>query len=279
MTGHSPAPGRWRSLLAPGIAALAALAILLSLGSWQLDRKVWKEDLLAAIATRAYEPPGEIAPEAEWPRWDANADEFRRVKIEGTFLHVKEALVQGLTEERRGQPLLGFFVFTPLRRDDGSVVIVNRGFVPPPFRDPATRPEALPTGRVAVVGLVRNPEKRGWFVPANEPDRDRWFVRSIAEMAQAKHLDRVAPFYVDADATPNPGGWPRGGQTRVNLPNNHLGYAITWFGLAATLVGVFGAFAWRRLAGADSGDQLKTQDAGDDQPDASEPQRGRRIAE
>jgi surfeit locus 1 family protein len=85
---------------------------------------------------------------------------------------------------------------------------------------------------------VRAPEARPNFVPGNEPGAERWFVRDLGEMVRARGLERAAPFYVDADGAPNPGGWPRGGQTRLSLPNNHLGYAITWFGIAATLVGV-----------------------------------------
>lgn len=244
-------PGRerpaWRSLIAPAMASLAALAILIPLGVWQLERKTWKEGLVAAIESRAFGPPAEVAAESAWPAWKASADEYRRIRVSGTFLHDKEVAVHGLAEERPGRPLQGFYIFTPLRRDDGSVVMVNRGFVPTPLRDPSRRAAAQPEGPISVTGLIRGPEERGWFVPANDPGRDEWFVRGIAEMAAARGVGRSAPFYVDADASPNPGDWPRGGQTRIELPNNHLQYALTWFGLAATLVGVFAAFAMRRL--------------------------------
>ncbi|MDB5511561.1 MAG: surfeit 1 [Enterovirga sp.] len=257
----SPAPERsaWGRLIAPAFASLVALAVLISLGLWQLERKTWKEGLTAAIESRAFGPPGEVVPERDWPAWRASADEYRRVRLSGVFLHDKEVAVHGLAEERPGRPLQGFYVFTPLRRDDGSVVMVNRGFVPTPLRDPSRRAAAQTGGLVSVTGLVRGPEERGWFVPANDPRRDDWFVRSIAEMAAARGLGRLAPFYVDADATPNPGDWPRGGQTRIQLPNNHLQYALTWFGLAATLIGVFAAFAIRRLRPqrTGSGDELQ----------------------
>ena len=249
----SPA-ARWRSLLAPGLASLAALAILVTLGIWQLERKAWKEGLLAAIAARSHGEPGAAVPEAEWPRWRAEDDEFRRVRLTGTFLHDREIPLHGLAEERRGQALQGYYLFTPLRLPDGAVVIVNRGFVPTPLRDPARRSEGQSGGAVVVTGLVRNPEERTAFVPANEPSRGEWFVRDIRGMAEAGGLSRVAPFYVDADSSPNAGGWPRGGQTRVVLPNDHLQYAFTWFGLAGTLIGVFGAFAWRRLLGREGDD-------------------------
>jgi surfeit locus 1 family protein len=125
--------------------------------------------------------------------------------------------------------------------------MINRGFVPLDLRRAAHRKQGQVEGEVTITGLVRAPEKRGWFVPDNDPAQNRWFVRDPAAMANANGLERVAPFYVEADATPNPGGWPKGGQTRLTLPNNHLQYAITWFGIALTLVGVFGAWAARRL--------------------------------
>ena len=126
-------------------------------------------------------------------------------------------------------------------------MIVNRGFVPTELRDPAARPQSQPTGEATVTGLVRAPQARAWFTPEDVPSQNRWFTRDPSSIAAAKGLDRTAPFYVEADAAPNPGGWPRGGQTRPDLPNSHLQYALTWYGLALALAGVFGAFAWRRL--------------------------------
>jgi surfeit locus 1 family protein len=268
----------WRVLLAPAIATAIVLAILLSLGIWQLERKSWKEDLLAAIDARAFGPAAQVPAEGSWPSWSPASDEFRRVQLTGTFLHEREVLVHGLAEVRRGQALQGFYVFTPLRQADGSLVIVNRGFVPTELRDPAKRANAQAEGDVTVTGLLRNPEGRGLFVPENDAKRDEWFVRDLGSMAAGRSLQRLAPFYVDADSSPNPGGWPRGGQTRINLPNDHLKYALTWFGLGLTLVGVFAAFAWKRLHPG-SGDELQTQYAGDDQAYAGEPQGGRRIVE
>jgi surfeit locus 1 family protein len=240
-------PGRWRSLVAPGIATLVALAILLGLGTWQLQRRAWKADLIAQIEARSHGDPGAILPEAAWPEWRADRDEFRRVRVTGTFLHEQEALVHGLAPGTRGAPVQGFYLFTPLRLESGALVTVNRGFVPTDRRDPAARPQSQPSGPVTVTGLVRAPEETGWFRPDDVPAENRWFVKDHRAIAAAKRLDRVAPFYVEADDTPHPGEWPRGGQTRFDLPNNHLQYALTWYGIAATLVGVFGAFAWRRL--------------------------------
>jgi surfeit locus 1 family protein len=239
---------RGRSLLLPGLATLVALAILIGLGTWQLQRKAWKENLISQIETRAYGEPGSLVPEAEWDTWRADQDEFRKVRLTGTFLHPFEAPVYGLAPgERQGAPLQGYFLLTPLRLTTGAIVVVNRGFIPTDLRDPATRSQSQPSGEVTVTGLVRAPEDRNSFTPSDEPARNLWFARDPQAIAKAHNLERVAPFLVDADASPNPGGWPKGGLTPLTLPNNHLQYAITWFGIALTLVGVFTAFAWRRV--------------------------------
>nr|WP_210330976.1 SURF1 family protein [Microvirga terrestris] len=246
-----------RSLILPGLATLVALAILIGLGTWQLQRKAWKEDLIAQIETRAYGEPGAILPEADWPTWRADQDEFRKVRVTGTFLHEFETPVYGLARgERQGAPIQGYYLMTPLKLANGAVVMINRGFVPTDLRDPASRPESQPRGEVTITGLVRAPEARNSFTPNNDPARDQWFTRDPLALAAAHKLERVAPFLIDADASPNPGGWPRGGQTPLTLPNNHLQYVITWYGIALTLIGVFTAFAWRRLTEPDP-DELK----------------------
>jgi surfeit locus 1 family protein len=234
-------------LLRPALAALAVLAILISLGVWQLERKAWKEDLIARIEVRAHGEPGAIVPESRWPEWRAQDDEFRRVRLSGTAVHDKEVLVHGLMSRQPGSTLQGFYIFTPLRLASGAIVMVNRGFVPTELRDAVRRPPAQANGEMIVTGLVRAPETRGWFMPENSPAREAWFTRDLRAMAQARGLERVAPFWIDADPVPNAAGWPRPGQTRLSTPNNHLQYAFTWFGLALTLVGVFGAWAWHRL--------------------------------
>jgi surfeit locus 1 family protein len=244
-----------RSLVLPGLAALVALAILIGLGTWQLQRKAWKEDLISQIAARAHGEPGPIVPEEQWATWRADQDEFRKVRVTGTFLHSFEAPVYGLAAgERQGAPIQGYYLITPLRLATGAVVMINRGFIPTDLRDPARRPESLPAGEVTVTGLVRAPEARTSFTPNDDPARNQWFARDPQAIAAAHKLERVAPFLIDADASPNPGGWPRGGQTPLTLPNNHLQYALTWFGIALTLICVFGAFAWQRLKRPASGE-------------------------
>ena len=132
---------------------------------------------------------------------------------------------------------------TPLAQADGTTVLVNRGFVPNERRDPESRATGQPQGPVTVTGLMRMDEPGGTLLQANRPDENRWYSRDTRAIAAARGLADVAPYFVDADAAPNPGGWPAGGLTRVALPNNHLMYAVTWYamaiGLAAALVQVF----------------------------------------
>lgn len=236
---------RLRSLWAPGLATLVCLAILLGLGVWQLARKGEKEALIARIIERSHaEPPATPPP---FDAWDAKADEFSRVRARGTFLHDRETLVHGLAPGEPGRALQGFYVLTPLKRDDGTTILINRGFIPTELKRPEDRAAGQVTGEATVTGMLRASEARGLFVPESDPKRDAWFTRDIAGIAAARDLTNVAPYLIEADATPNPGGWPRGGQLRVDLPNNHLQYAFTWFGIAACLIGVFSVFAWRRL--------------------------------
>lgn len=206
--------------------------LLLALGTWQVKRLSWKLDLIQQVEERAHAAPVDAPAPSQWASLTNPADyEYRRVRLAGIFRHQDE--VQVYTVSDLGP---GYWVLTPLQRDDGSLVIVNRGFVPSDKRDPSTRLEGeLPT-RVEIVGLMRAPETGGLFLRTNDPQNNRWYSRSIAQIADAKSLGAVAPFYVDADATPNPGGLPIGGKTMLVFPNNHLSYAITWYVLAAMTV-------------------------------------------
>ena len=205
-----------RSLLAPAVATAIGCAILVGLAVWQLERKAWKEGLIAAISARAYGEPADAPPPSAWQHWQPATGEYQRLRLTGTLLTDREVPVRGIAEAVRGQGVFGFYLFTPLRQADGTIVVVNRGFVPVELKDPARRPLGQPSGPVTVTGLARAPETRGLFVPANDPAHDEWFVRDLGDIAAAKGLGSVAPFYVDADATPNPGGWPLGGQTRTH---------------------------------------------------------------
>ena len=143
-------------------------------------------------------------------------------------------------------------MLTPLRQPDGGIVFVNRGFIPAELKNPAKRALGQIAGTVHLVGLLRLPPagRPNWFLPDNRPDLNYWFWMDLPAMAAADALDRVAPFYIDADAAPNPGGWPIGGVTPLALPNDHLQYALTWFSLAVALLVIY-VLHYRRRAGAE----------------------------
>jgi surfeit locus 1 family protein len=169
----------------------------------------------------------------------ARGEEYRRVTLTGTFLNDRATLVQALTE--RGA---GFWLLTPLRTPQG-IVLVNRGFVPSDQRGKARRWRG-PDDAVTVTGLLRLTEPKGGFPRSNDPAADRWYSRDVTAIARARALGPVAPFFVDADATPNPGAYPIGGLTVVRFNNNHFVYALTWFGLAG--LSGFAAFLLLRKA-------------------------------
>ena len=231
---------RFRPQLAPTLFTIPVVLICVALGAWQLQRLDWKRELIAqreaGVAAAPAMPPRSLA--------EARALEFHPVVADGVLLNDKE-LYLNATGPRGGA---GFHVLTPLREPEGRIVFVNRGFVPTNLRAPASRAAAQLAGTVHIRGLLRLPpgEKPGWFLPDNRPDLNYWFWIDLPAMAAAAHLapGDVAPFYIDADTTPNPGGWPQGGVTPLNLPNDHLQYAITWFSLAAALVVIYVVYHW-----------------------------------
>lgn len=207
---------RARSIALIGLCAAFTVVFGL-LGAWQIQRRTWKLDLIAKVEQRIHAAPV-LAP-VGW----SNDDIYRRVRLSGVFDHGQETLVQAVTEKGPG-----FWVLTPLKTDRGFTVLVNRGFVPAERKTAASHP----AGPITVVGLMRASEPKGGFLRQNQPGQGRWYSRDVQAIAAAHGLTNVAPYFVDADATPNPGGWPLGGLTVVRFPNSHLVYALTWFGLA-----------------------------------------------
>jgi surfeit locus 1 family protein len=244
-----------RSLLWPALATLAGLAILIALGTWQLQRLTWKNQLIDAVEARLAADPVPAPPPSAWAGLDLAALDYQPVTVTGHFLHDRESHVFiGLTQPRGPLSGPGYFILTPLETQDGWTVIVNRGFVPQDRKDPATRAEGQVAGEVTVTGLLRAPELRNPFTPPDEPDRNIWFTRDPAAIAAAVLPGaEVAPYTIDAAYDPSmPGGMPQGGESVVSFPNNHAMYAVTWYGLAIVLLAVFIAFARGRLrAGAD----------------------------
>jgi len=230
------------------VFAIAGIAILVGLGIWQLDRKAWKENLIAAMTTRLSREPADLPPRDRWDHVLAEREEFARVGFPAEFLPGEEALVYSAGSAFRPDVQgPGYFVFAPARLAGGSIVIIDRGFVPLDRKDPASRAEGAPHGSVDIVGIVRWPEARGLFTPADEPQNNVWYLRDIKAMAAAKKWSTAAPFYIEQESPVPPGGWPKPGKLQVNLPDNHLQYAITWFGLALALAGVYLVWIIRRL--------------------------------
>lgn len=209
-----------------GLTLIAAMLVagFGALGVWQVHRLAWKRDLIARVDARVHAAPVAASVMA------SAADEYRRVAVQGHFLHDRVALVQASTV--RGS---GYWVMTPLMTDRGFAVIVNRGFVPPEAKASYEQPR----GRVALTGLLRLSEPGGGFLRANDPGADRWYSRDVAAIAAKRGLRPVANYFIDAQASPSPDALPVGGLTVVRFPNSHLSYAITWFALAIMSAGAY----------------------------------------
>ncbi len=227
-SGKRPVSAR---LLAWTLAGALLCAGLLALGNWQVQRRAWKLDLIARVEARVHAAPIEAPRRAAWMAVNAENDAYRHVTLHGVFLHDRETLVQAATVLGAG-----FWVLTPLRRDDDSCILVNRGFVPPEQRDPATRADNTPAGAQTVSGLLRISEPGGGFLRSNDAAARRWYSRDVTAITTALGLANCAPYFVDADAKAGVASGaehgPVGGLTVVTFHNSHLVYAITWYTLA-----------------------------------------------
>jgi surfeit locus 1 family protein len=233
-----------RRLVVPAVTTIVIVATLLSLGLWQLERRVDKLALIAALNERLAAAPVPLPPAARWPELTPAKDEFRRVTILGSIVPGEEAHVYA-----SGSPLRkdvtgpGVWVFAPAHLSGlgrfGNLVIVNRGFVP----DGTSSPVSPYREPVPLTGYVRFPEAPGWLTPTADPAKRLWFVRDHRAMARTLGWDKndpVAPFYIDLESPTPPGGIPKPGPLQVNLKNDHLQYAVTWFLLAASVTIAFG---------------------------------------
>jgi surfeit locus 1 family protein len=230
----------FRPLVGFTLLCLPLLALLLGLGVWQLERLQWKLGLIAQMSRNMAAPP--IGLDAALALGNDRA-QYRRVALTGRFENSKESYA--FATGPNGVPV--YHVLTPLVLDDGRVMMIDRGIVPTVLRDPAARPGSEPTGSVSLVGIWRTPDRPGPFTPAPDLAHRVWFARDLAGLARVNHLRLAAPAILEATASPNAQAWPRGGQTRVDLPNDHLQYALTWFLLASALVVVY--FAYHRAQG------------------------------
>jgi surfeit locus 1 family protein len=214
------------SLVLFDLVAALVVAGLIALAIWQTHRRAWKLDLIARIEVRISVPATPAPPRERWPEVSAAADEYRRVTVTGRWLEDRSALVQAATELGGG-----YWLITPLVQNDGTAVLINRGFIPADKRDPAYwkgRDEEFDT----VTGLLRISEPLGAFLRTNEPLADRWFSRDVEAIAASRGLPTTAPYFIDAERGPHHTGLPIPGLTVISFPNNHLIYAFTWCILA-----------------------------------------------
>ncbi len=225
---------RFRPTLGPTLFTIPTLIALIALGVWQLERLEWKEALIFERQSRSQAPAILLPDSLDQPR----SLEFQAVRVPGRLLHDREFYLAA----RAFNGQVGLHVVTPLALEQGRILLVDRGWIPDNRRDPATRPEGQIPGDLELTGLVRLPGWKGpsWLMPDNQPDENIWFWIDPAAMAEAAGLASViGEIYLDAGPAENPDGWPKGGQTRIELPNDHLTYALTWFALALSLAVIY----------------------------------------
>ena len=263
------ARGRLRSGLAvPVVFVLAAAATFIALGTWQLQRKAWKEALIATLEQRLSAPPVPLPPHANWPRLNAAGDEFRRAaaiswaatdtqgSCRGLQIFCRSAaVVDAFEDSQLDQSFLeagpGYWVFAPARLTSGAVVVINRGFIPESRNDPQTLALGDRAGNIERTGILRWPEPRGYFAPKAQPERNLWFVRDHLAIAAGKDWENrwgeMAPFYIELQSPEPPGGLPHPAVLAPSLPNAHLQYAITWYVLSGAVIVMFAI--WMRHRG------------------------------
>ncbi len=230
---------RFKFSLVPTLMTVPAVIIMLGLGVWQLQRLQWKTEIMERIAERTAQAPANFEGGLTW---DESKDEYRRIRLRGSFVHDQELYLAARSRNNN----VGFHVITPFVLTNGMAVLVNRGWVPSERRDPAKRAEGQIKGETDVVALVRLTQKQGMMQPDNDPAKNVWFYVDVEEMKKASGVATEIDYWFEADATPNPGGFPIGGQTRISLPNDHLQYAVTWFVFAVTLTVIFLIYSYRR---------------------------------
>lgn len=216
------------------ILAAILFAGFCGLGYWQVERRAWKLDLIERVDARVHGDALAAPARDDWKDVSRARDEYRKVSVTGTYRNDLETQVYTATDYGAG-----YWVMTPLMRDDGTIIMINRGFVPTERRAPDTRPDGMVNQEVTVTGLLRINEPVGTFMRDNVPAEERWYSRDVHAMATKRGLnaDDVAPYFIDGDGADTPAKLPLGGLTKINFPNNHLTYALTWFGLAVlTLV-------------------------------------------
>lgn len=241
----TPSRDRQGSLFLVSIFALIAFAILIGLGAWQMQRLAWKEGLIETIRERASAAP--VSLETAEEEFLAGTDvRFTQVSVTGTYDHKNELQLYTILKGRQG-----WRAITPLWFGTGRLVLVDRGFVPDENKSTATRQDGLPGGEVKLIGNIRtHPEKKGTFTPDNEVSANKWFWYDLTNMlanVTGQTGTNPVPFFIQLDRPDHQGTWPKAVAIKPELTNRHLGYALTWYGLALTLAGVYIAYVWSRL--------------------------------
>ena len=234
--------------LIPLLTTLIVEITLVTLGVWQIERRTLKHALIEKVEAGLTAAPNTLPAQALWANMPAHEIDYQKVAVHGSFLHEREAYLYMLYVAEEGrEPTPGYAVITPLLLEEGGILLVNRGYVPTSKLDPASRAQAQITGPVTITGLLRTPEKRSWFSPDDQPAKKLFYTRDLTAISTALNLQTlgkgaIAPFILEADATANQGGWPKGGQTIIQFTDNHLQYALTWFSLALGVLVLFGVW-------------------------------------
>jgi cytochrome oxidase assembly protein ShyY1 len=240
-----------------GLFTLLMVALFTGLGVWQLQRRVEKHALIAALTERLAAAPQPLPSPAQWSALTPAQDEFRRVQFTATYAHLPDAMVyssgSAVREDISGP---GTWAFLPARLSTGKTVVINAGFVQNTMQDRAQQDLAVTRlvtdAPVMMTGYIRFPEKAGVLTPAENRTARLWFTRDHLAMARTLGWNEVAPFYIDLELPVPLSGFPKPGPLEVHLKDDHMQYAITWFGLAGAVVIAFGVW-WRaqRQKGSD----------------------------
>lgn len=230
----------------PSLFFITALTILLSLGSWQVKRLNWKNNLIETINSRIHLPPQALPDPGIWRELNLEELNYRVVEARGKFDHREEVhIFTQVTPRKEKYGGTGFWVMVPFHLESGGVVLVNRGFVPEKFKQRHTRRHSEIEGQQTIIGIIKTDQGTNYFTPESDYKNNIWFTRNIGAIVEHLELTNAAPFSIALKKSGTDKSLPQPREISVNLPNNHLGYAITWFGLALTLIGVFVAFSFK----------------------------------
>ena len=225
---------QFRPMLWPSIFSIVTFIILCSFGTWQLKRLYWKEALIQRYITESQSNP--ISNPSEFSKSKIN--EFKAVEIFGKFLHINEIYITGKTYEGNA----GFHVVTPFEMENNKIILINRGWVSEGYKDPKKRKFSLTEGQINLKGIIRYPQKKGYFVPENDGENGFWFTiipNQIFKFVKINSNFVIKDYYIDALRLEEKITLPIGVDGKPNLRNQHLSYAITWYGLALSLLFVY----------------------------------------